>query len=53
MTTKTAIPLELLDQLLSNYRKPEDLTGRSRFPSRQNTSPITAGTPNPSGQNRR
>src|SRR3974377_1241342 len=27
MTTKTAIPLELLDQLLSNYRKPEDLTG--------------------------
>src|SRR3974390_1954778 len=26
MTTKTAIPLELLDQLLSNYRKPEDLT---------------------------
>ena len=27
MTTKTTIPLELLDQLLSNYRKPEDLTG--------------------------
>ena len=27
MTTQTAIPLELLDQLLSNYRKPEDLTG--------------------------
>ena len=27
MTTKTAIPLELLDQLLSNYTKPEDLTG--------------------------
>ena len=26
MTTKTAIPLELLDQLLSNYTKPEDLT---------------------------
>jgi hypothetical protein len=24
MTTKTAIPLELLDQLLSNYRKPEE-----------------------------
>ena len=26
MTTKTAIPLELLDQLLSSYSKPEDLT---------------------------
>ena len=27
MTTKTGIPLELLDQLLSNYTRPEDLTG--------------------------
>ena len=27
MTTKTAIPAELLDQLLANYSKPEDLTG--------------------------
>jgi transposase-like protein len=27
MTAKTAIPAELLDQLLANYRKPEDLTG--------------------------
>ena len=27
MTAKTAIPAELLDQLLSNYAKPEDLTG--------------------------
>jgi hypothetical protein len=27
VTTKTAMPLELLDQLLSNYRKPEDFTG--------------------------
>ncbi len=27
MTTKTAIAAELLDQLLANYRKPEDLTG--------------------------
>jgi transposase-like protein len=27
MTTKTAIPAELLDQLLANHSKPEDLTG--------------------------
>ena len=27
MTTQTAIPLDLLDQLLSTYTKPEDLTG--------------------------
>ena len=27
MKTKTAIPLDLLDQLLANYTKPEDLTG--------------------------
>jgi putative transposase len=27
MTTKTAMPAELLDQLLANYGKPEDLTG--------------------------
>jgi len=27
MTTKTAIPAELLDQLLVNYSKPDDLTG--------------------------
>jgi putative transposase len=27
MTTKTAIPSELLDQLLANYSKPEDLIG--------------------------
>jgi putative transposase len=27
MTTKTAIPAELLDRLLVNYSKPEDLTG--------------------------
>src|SRR5271165_4537288 len=27
MTTRTAIPAELLDQLLANYTKPEDLTG--------------------------
>ena len=27
MTTKTAIPAELLDQLLANYSRPEDLTG--------------------------
>ncbi len=26
MTTKTSIPPELLDQLLANYSKPEDLT---------------------------
>jgi putative transposase len=28
MTTKTAIPAELLDQLLVNYSRPEDLTGQ-------------------------
>jgi transposase-like protein len=27
MTTKTSISPELLDQLLANYSKPEDLTG--------------------------
>jgi putative transposase len=27
MTTKTAIPEELIDQLLANYSRPEDLTG--------------------------
>jgi putative transposase len=27
MTTKMAIPAELLDQLLANYKRPEDLTG--------------------------
>ena len=29
MTTKTAIAPELLDQLLANYSKPEDLTGEN------------------------
>ena len=29
MTTKTAIPAAVLDQLLVNYTKPEDLTGEN------------------------
>jgi len=29
--TKTGIPAELLDQLLANYSKPEDLTGEDGF----------------------
>ena len=29
MTTETTITPELLDQLLANYTKPEDLTGET------------------------
>jgi putative transposase len=31
MTTTSTITPELLDQLLANYKKPEDLTRRGRF----------------------
>jgi putative transposase len=31
MATKTTITSELLDQLLANYEKPEDLTGEEGF----------------------
>ena len=31
MTTDTTITAELLDQLLANYEKPEDLTGADWF----------------------
>ena len=31
MTTDTTITPELLDQLLANYEKPEDLTGADRL----------------------
>ena len=33
MTTESTITPELLDQLLANYKKPEDLPGRTGFSS--------------------
>ncbi len=40
MTTKTAIPAELLDQLLTNYKKPEDLTGEDGLFKQLKKAPI-------------
>ena len=40
MTTKTAITPELLDRLLANYSKPEDLTGEDGLFKQLKKAPI-------------